>query len=131
MAPAWRSTASSPASLPAERGWLRPQTTCPLRRRFCQAGQPGLRAPILATTIGPKLLIAGSVATLITRRIARDAGAGLSAWRFTAIGLVLVPAQLTAATIGLHIAGTFSARAAVLVSSGPMEVALLTARAMS
>jgi Na+/H+ antiporter NhaD/arsenite permease-like protein len=45
------------------------------------------------------------VATLISRRIARDAGASLSAWQFTAIGLALVPAQLAAATIGLHIAG--------------------------
>jgi Na+/H+ antiporter NhaD/arsenite permease-like protein len=64
-----------------------------------------LWAAILATTIGPNLLATGSVATLISRRIARDAGASLSAWQFTAIGLALVPAQLAAATIGLHIAG--------------------------
>ena len=69
------------------------------------AGPPGLWAAILATTIGPDLLITGSVATLICRRIARDAGAALSAWQFTAIGSALIPAQLAAATLGLHITG--------------------------
>jgi Na+/H+ antiporter NhaD/arsenite permease-like protein len=69
------------------------------------ASTPGLWAAILATTIGPNLLATGSVATLISRRIARDAGTRLSAWQFTAIGLALVPAQLAAATLGLRIAG--------------------------
>jgi len=62
-------------------------------------------AAILATTIGPNLLITGSVATLICRRIAREGGARLSALRLSAIGLLLVPAQLAAATLGLHLAG--------------------------
>ncbi len=35
----------------------------------------------------------------------RDAGTKLSTWRFTAIGSALMPAQLAAAGIGLHIAG--------------------------
>ena len=69
------------------------------------AGTAGLWAAILSTAIGPGLLLTGSVATLICRRIARDAGAALSAWQFTAIGSVLVPAQLAAAAIGLHLAG--------------------------
>ena len=43
------------------------------------AGPAGLWAAILAAAIGPDLLITGSVATLICRRIARDAGAALSA----------------------------------------------------
>jgi hypothetical protein len=51
------------------------------------------------------LLITGSVATLITRRIARDGGAKLISWQFTAIGMVLVPAQVAAATLGLHLIG--------------------------
>jgi Na+/H+ antiporter NhaD/arsenite permease-like protein len=72
------------------------------------ATTPGLWAAILATTIGPDLLVTGSVATLISRRIARDAGARLSAWQFTAIGLALVPAQLAAATLGLRIAGVLT-----------------------
>jgi Na+/H+ antiporter NhaD/arsenite permease-like protein len=72
------------------------------------ASTPGLWAAILATTIGPNLLVTGSAATLICRRIARDAGARLSAWQFTATGLALVPAQLAAAAFGLHIAGVVS-----------------------
>ncbi len=69
------------------------------------AGPAGLWAAILATAIGPDLLITGSVATLICRRIARHAGTTLSAWQFTAIGSALIPAQLAAATLGLHITG--------------------------
>jgi arsenical pump membrane protein len=69
------------------------------------AGTAGLWAAILATTIGPNLLITGSMATLISRRIARDGGTRLSAWRFSAIGAALLPAQLAAATLGLHLAG--------------------------
>lgn len=69
------------------------------------AGTPGLWAAILATAIGPGLLITGSVATLICRRIARDFGAVLRAWQFTAIGSALVPAQLAVAVLGLHLTG--------------------------
>ena len=77
----------------------------PAAAAIIPAGAPGLWAAILGTTIGPDLLITGSVATLITRRIARDAGARLAIWQFSAIGAALVPAQLTAATLGLHITG--------------------------
>ena len=77
----------------------------PAAAAILPAGAPGLWAAILATTIGPNLLITGSVATLITRRIARDAGARLTAWQFSAIGAALIPAQLAAATLGLHITG--------------------------
>jgi Na+/H+ antiporter NhaD/arsenite permease-like protein len=69
------------------------------------AGSTGLWAAVLATTIGPGLLLTGSVATLICRRIARECGAALSAWQFTAIGCVLVPAQLAASVAGLHLTG--------------------------
>lgn len=67
------------------------------------AGPAGLWAATLATAIGPNLLLTGSVATLICRRIARNTGTTLSAWLFTAIGSALIPAQLAAATLGLHI----------------------------
>jgi len=67
------------------------------------AGPGAPWAAILATTIGPDLVITGSVATLIARRIARDSGAHFSARRFSAIGIVLVPLQLAAATLALHI----------------------------
>ncbi len=69
------------------------------------AGTPGLWAAILATAIGPGLLITGSVATVICRRIARDSGATLRSWQYTAAGSVLVPAQLAAAVLGLHLTG--------------------------
>jgi Na+/H+ antiporter NhaD/arsenite permease-like protein len=69
------------------------------------AGTTGLWAAVLATAIGPGLLLTGSVATLICRRIARDAGAALRAWQYTAIGAVLVPAQFAAATAGLYLTG--------------------------
>jgi hypothetical protein len=46
-------------------------------------GTPGLWAAILATAIGPGLLITGSVATVICRRIARDSGATLRSWQYT------------------------------------------------
>jgi len=78
----------------------------PAAAAILPASTPGLWAAILATTIGPNLLLTGSVATLISRRIARDAGARLGAWQFTATGLALVPAQLAAAALGLHLTGT-------------------------
>ena len=69
-------------------------------------GTAGLWAATLATAIGPGLLLTGSVATLICRRIARDAGARLSGWQYTAAGLLLVPAQLAVAVLGLRLTGT-------------------------
>jgi len=77
----------------------------PAAAAMVPAGPEGLWAAILAVTLGPNLLITGSVATLIARRIARDGGAGLGAWRFSAVGAALVPAQLAAATLGLHLTG--------------------------
>jgi Na+/H+ antiporter NhaD/arsenite permease-like protein len=77
----------------------------PAAAAILPAGPAGLWAAILATAIGPNLLATGSVATLIARRIARDGGATLAIWRFSAIGAALVPAQLAAATLGLHITG--------------------------
>ena len=77
----------------------------PAAAALVPAGTPGLWAAILATTIGANLLVTGSVATLITRRIARDGGARLPVGQFSAVGAVLVPAQAAAAALGLHIAG--------------------------
>jgi Na+/H+ antiporter NhaD/arsenite permease-like protein len=77
----------------------------PAAAALVPAGTPGLWAAILATTIGPNLLVTGSVATLITRRIARGGGARLTVGQFSAAGAVLVPAQAAAAALGLHIVG--------------------------
>jgi arsenical pump membrane protein len=79
----------------------------PAAAAMLPAGVPGLWAAILATTVGPNLLMTGSVATLICRRIARDAGARLAVWQFSALGVALVPAQLAAAIIGLQVGGVF------------------------
>ena len=67
------------------------------------AGTAERWAAIRATAIGPGLLLTGSVATVICRRIARDAGATLRAWQYTATGAALAPAQLAAAITGLHL----------------------------
>lgn len=67
--------------------------------------QAGTWAAILAMSIGPNLLLTGSVATLICRRIARDSGATLSASRFLALGAMLVPLQLAVAFLGLQFTG--------------------------
>ncbi len=80
----------------------------PAAAAILPASTPGLWAAILATTIGPNLLITGSVATLITRRIAHNGGVKPSARQFSAIGLALVPAQLAAATLGLHVIGALN-----------------------
>lgn len=77
----------------------------PAAAALTPASTPGLWAAILATAIGPNLLLTGSVATLICRRLAGDGGARLSGGQFSVIGLALLPAQLAAATLGLHITG--------------------------
>jgi Na+/H+ antiporter NhaD/arsenite permease-like protein len=69
------------------------------------AGAAGLWAAILATAMGPGLLITGSVATVICRRIARESGTTLRAWQFSLVGAALIPAQLAVAVIGLHLTG--------------------------
>jgi Na+/H+ antiporter NhaD/arsenite permease-like protein len=68
-------------------------------------GASGRWAAILSAAIGPNLLLWGSVATLICRRIARDGGTDLSVGRFTALGSILVPLQLAIAFAGLHLTG--------------------------
>jgi arsenical pump membrane protein len=69
------------------------------------AGPAGSWAAILAMGLGPNLLLTGSVATLISRRLARGGGASLRAGRFTVLGGVLLPLQLGAAMLGLRLAG--------------------------
>jgi hypothetical protein len=39
----------------------------------------------------------------VSSRISRDAGAPVKAWRFSAAGSILLPAQLAVAILGLHI----------------------------
>jgi Na+/H+ antiporter NhaD/arsenite permease-like protein len=62
-------------------------------------------AAILALALGPNLLITGSLASLICRRLARSHEASFSAGAFTLMGSLLPPAQMGAALLGLHVTG--------------------------
>jgi len=96
---------SFPGQLAAGAALACAASNLPAAAAILPAGATGLWAAILATTVGPNLLITGSVATLISRRIARDGGASFTARRFSVIGMALVPAQLAAAALGLYITG--------------------------
>ncbi|GEM_PF-1664486 len=69
-------------------------------------GVAGHWAAILGLAMGPNLLVTGSLATVLCRRLALDRGAGFSAWRFSALGLFLLPIQALTAASFLHVAGT-------------------------
>jgi arsenical pump membrane protein len=66
---------------------------------------PGLGtwAGVLAAAIGPNLVVTGSVATIICRRIARENGTDLSPMRFSLVGIATVPVQLALAYVGFAI----------------------------
>jgi Na+/H+ antiporter NhaD/arsenite permease-like protein len=68
-------------------------------------GNSGPWAAILAMAIGPNVLLTGSVATLICRRIARDHGVRLGAARLSLLGIAVVPLQILVAVVGLHVTG--------------------------
>jgi arsenical pump membrane protein len=69
------------------------------------ASGPSSWAAVLRLAIGPNLLLTGSVATLISRRIARDQGVAFGAIRFSLVGAAMLPLQLAIAAIGLHVTG--------------------------
>jgi Na+/H+ antiporter NhaD/arsenite permease-like protein len=60
---------------------------------------------IAGLAIGPNLLLTGSVAAVIVRRMARESGVDLPIRTFTLVGLALVPIQLGAAFVGLRLTG--------------------------
>jgi arsenical pump membrane protein len=63
---------------------------------------------ILAMSIGANLILIGSVATVISRRLATESGARFSLATFTLVGAALLPVQLAAAYIGLRITGAIA-----------------------
>jgi Na+/H+ antiporter NhaD/arsenite permease-like protein len=69
-------------------------------------GATGLWSAVLAMAIGPNILVTGSVATLICRRLAHGRGVHLSAIRFSLLGLAVVPLQIAVAFAGLRATGT-------------------------
>jgi Na+/H+ antiporter NhaD/arsenite permease-like protein len=96
---------SFPAQLAAAAMLACAVSNLPAAAALVPGGPAGLWAAVLATAVGPNLLLTGSVATLIARRVARDGGARLTALRFSALGAALLPAQLAVATLGLHLTG--------------------------
>jgi arsenical pump membrane protein len=65
-------------------------------------GQPGLvLAMLLGVNIGPNLTYAGSLATLLWRRVLRGAGVSQGLGEFTVVGLLTTPLALVAATCAL------------------------------
>jgi arsenical pump membrane protein len=73
------------------------------------AGPGPVLAVLIGVNIGPNLTYAGSLATLLWRRVARQHGAGPSLAEFTRLGLLTVPAGLVLATAclwgALHVFG--------------------------
>jgi arsenical pump membrane protein len=68
-------------------------------------GPPGrVLAVLIGVNIGPNLTYAGSLATLLWRRILRERGQEPSLGEFTRLGLLTVPAALCAATGALWLA---------------------------
>ena len=66
------------------------------------AGSPGrVLAVLIGVNIGPNLTYAGSLATLLWRRILRERGVEPDLGEFTRLGLLTVPAGLAAATVAL------------------------------
>ncbi|MBD0671752.1 SLC13 family permease [Streptomyces sp. CBMA156] len=65
------------------------------------AGPGAVLAVLLGVNIGPNLSYAGSLATLLWRGIVRDHGVPVDLRRFTRLGLLAVPATLTAAVLAL------------------------------
>ena len=65
----------------------------------------GLGPPGVGNDVGGETADDYAAAGAGRGRIARDAGATLSVVQFTAVGALLVPAQLAAAVAGLHLVG--------------------------
>ncbi|MFJ5550322.1 SLC13 family permease [Streptomyces sp. NPDC093225] len=65
------------------------------------AGPGAVLAVLLGVNIGPNLTYAGSLATLLWRRIAHQHDHGVELREFTVLGLLTVPAALLASTLAL------------------------------
>ena len=64
-------------------------------------GPGAVLAVLLGANIGPNLTYAGSLATLLWRRIAREHDSGVDLGEFTRLGLLTVPAALILAVLAL------------------------------
>jgi len=68
------------------------------------ASHGALLAVLIGVNVGPNLTYAGSLATLLWRRVLHADGMEVSLREFTALGLATVPAALTSATVLLWLA---------------------------
>ena len=68
------------------------------------ASHGALLAVLIGVNVGPNLTYAGSLATLLWRRVLHTDGMEVSLREFTTLGLATVPAALTAATVLLWVA---------------------------
>jgi len=71
------------------------------QRRTTPAGPGAVLAVLLGVNIGPNLTYAGSLATLLWRRIAREHDTSVDLGEFTRLGLLTVPAALILAVLAL------------------------------
>ncbi|WP_171146893.1 arsenic transporter [Streptomyces sp. S3(2020)] len=67
------------------------------------AGPGAVLAVLIGVNIGPNLTYAGSLATLLWRRIVQRHGHGVGLGEFTRLGLLAVPAALVPATLALWV----------------------------
>lgn len=67
------------------------------------AGPGAVLAVLIGVNIGPNLTYAGSLATLLWRRIVQRHGHGVELGEFTRLGLLAVPAALVPATLALWV----------------------------
>ncbi len=66
------------------------------------AGGPGpVLAVLIGVNLGPNLTYAGSLATLLWRRVLHDHGTEANLGTFTRLGLLTVPATLVGSTVAL------------------------------
>jgi arsenical pump membrane protein len=70
------------------------------------AGTGPVLAVLLGANIGPNLTYAGSLATLLWRRIVREHDTDVNLGQFTRLGLLAVPAALVLAVVALWISLT-------------------------
>ena len=75
-------------------------------RAAAPAGPGAVLAVLLGTNIGPNLTYAGSLATLLWRRIVHEHEHEVEIGEFTRLGLLTVPAALILATLALWVSLT-------------------------
>lgn len=71
----------------------------PRQRQLCEGGA---LAVLLGVNIGPNLTYAGSLATLLWRRIVREHDTDVGLGEFTRLGLLAVPAALLLSVVALR-----------------------------